>query len=482
MNNWMGLNLENREANAFRSSTGYHGVERAKLFLKTFYRFLTVRDNIELANDFPSYHVRQSLTSIRFSFLLGVILFAAFGILDLYMAPDSKGEIFFVRFYIVIPLLLSAFIVSYTQLFFSKSQVFQTVIASVIGLALIWIIACTKPHEPAHSLYASGLILCLIWTHTVLRLTPARASVTSCVLIGIYNVVAIISSEPVANESLQLISNNFFLLGTVVLGSWSSNATYRMFQKDYQQTLTIKNEKESLALSAIELQKSNGFKSKLISIMSHDIRSPIAGIKGLLSLLQSNGLSPGEFKEFTKSLGSSVDRTMDLLDNLLSWSVLQLKEHELKLQPVALSAVIEKVFLLVARQANEKNTNLINNIASDVTVLAEPVMIELVIRNLVTNAIKFTERGQITASVSVSATAVEIKIEDTGCGMPPDIAERLLNPKHRISQNGTRAERGAGIGLMLCKEFIEKLDGTITFSTQLNLGTTFFLSIPNKGK
>jgi len=428
---------------------------------------------------FFKFYIESSIKSIRFSFVLAIALYLLFSVLDIYMAPESKEDIWVIRFIIKIPILFLAFLFTYSKNFIRFSQQFLFVISLLVGLGIILMISMVKESELAYRFYYCGLILEIIWSHTILRLKLTLAALSSTIVIVSYNLFAIfIQDFKTEADTFILVSNDFFLISAYVLGIWSTYTTERMVFKNYTQAKQLTTEKEELAASKHQLDELNGIKSKLISIISHDLRSPISGIKGILQLYNSGYITDDEFKEHAKQLHQSLNSTDIMLENLLSWSVLQIERHKLVMKKIFLSEVVQNVFTLVGHNATKKNVELINSISKSISLEVEPTMIELVIRNLVTNAIKFTQDGKVEVRALQDYDTIQIAIEDTGIGIPEDIANKLFTWSKKVSCVGTQLEKGTGIGLLICKEFIEKHSGSLTFVTDLKKGTTFFFTIP----
>ena len=262
------------------------------------------------------------------------------------------------------------------------------------------------------------------------------------------------------------------------MGIFSSSSNEKMLLKDFQQVEIILKEKEAIALSHQQLLELNSLKSKLISIISHDVRGPIANIKGMLNIYDLGLITDKEFRQNARLLSDSVDGTVLLLENLLSWSVLQIENQPMMKKSVKLHSIVSNVFTLLRPQSDKKSIKLINSVSPDYEIFVEPTMIELVIRNLVTNAIKFTSGGKIEVNMIWGETKVEIIVNDTGSGIPDEIAANLFNWNKKKSSPGTQLEKGTGIGLIICKDFVEKHGGFLSYSSRLNEGTSIHLILP----
>jgi len=240
-------------------------------------------------------------------------------------------------------------------------------------------------------------------------------------------------------------------------------------QLSYQEQVEEKNR---------DLQKMNDTKEKLFSIISHDLRSPIGQLKGLLQLVSDQQISPETFQQFSSKLSTEVDSLHSTLDNLLRWSISQLQGIKAMPEKVDLEEMVSLKFAMFRQPAEQKNIRLI---AEDLHhyVWADPNHVQLVLRNLISNAIKYSyENGRILVRSSVKDQMVIIEVNDTGMGMNEDVRQSIFNPENIVSNRGTANERGTGLGLKLCKEFVEKNNGAIWVESTKEKGSSFFFSLP----
>lgn len=240
-------------------------------------------------------------------------------------------------------------------------------------------------------------------------------------------------------------------------------------QLSYQEQVEEKNR---------ELQKMNDTKEKLFSIISHDLRSPIGQLKGLLQLVSDQQISPETFQQFSSKLSTEVDSLHSTLDNLLRWSISQLQGIKAMPEKVDLEETVKLKFAMFKQPAEQKNIRLL---AEDLKhyVWADPNHVQLVLRNLISNAIKYSyENGRIIVRSSVKDQMVTIEVNDTGMGMNEEARQSIFNPENIVSNRGTANERGTGLGLKLCKEFVEKNNGTIWVESTKEKGSSFFFSLP----
>ncbi|MFL9485269.1 sensor histidine kinase [Chitinophagaceae bacterium LWZ2-11] len=244
-----------------------------------------------------------------------------------------------------------------------------------------------------------------------------------------------------------------------------------------QQTLLIQQTAE-LAVHNEQLQMLNQTKEKLFSIVAHDIRTPIAGLKGALELLNQEIITKESFKALSSDLSVQVDQLQHNIDNLLHWSYGQLTGIEVHAHRVALKPLVLDVISLLQQNLVKKSLRIEFTITDSSYIFADPDQLKIILRNLLSNAIKFSHPGHtITLSTKESNQNIAIEVKDTGVGMKPEMIEELFNSK-LSSHRGTLNEKGTGLGLMLIKEFIDKNNGTIDVKSELGKGTVFTVTLP----
>lgn len=227
---------------------------------------------------------------------------------------------------------------------------------------------------------------------------------------------------------------------------------------------------------AAELEIANETKNKLFSILAHDLQSPLAAIQNYLEILSELQLNEEERQSFEKGLLDSTKSTKQMLSNLLSWSKAQMDGVTVNLVRIDLKEVLQDILKTYQPIAAEKRVHITTRLENSALISADKDMFQLIIRNLVDNAIKFTNPGdEIIISNEVRDNRCRIVIEDNGIGIPADQQNTIFSLK-AMSTFGTKNEKGVGLGLVLCKEYIELQGGTITFKSTPRVGTVFYVS------
>jgi signal transduction histidine kinase len=230
---------------------------------------------------------------------------------------------------------------------------------------------------------------------------------------------------------------------------------------------------------SLVLKHSNATKDKLFSIISHDLRGPVHQLRQILNMMEAGYISAEEFQSrLVPDLRERVSYVASLTDNLLHWARGQMQGIQVKSSVFNLKdVVVENVNLLSAQAAN-KGVRLSDIVASDFEVYADMDMIRLVLRNLMSNAVKFTPpNGSIEVSAKVNLHHVIVSVRDNGMGLSPEDTEMILR-KDYFTRTGTAGEKGSGLGLMLCREFIEKNKGTFMIESVPGVGSKFSFSVP----
>lgn len=225
-----------------------------------------------------------------------------------------------------------------------------------------------------------------------------------------------------------------------------------------------------------ELKELNAQKDKLFSILSHDLRSPFTGLLGLSDILinEIDELKKEEIKSYITSIKEISDNLYAHLGNLLEWSRLQRGKVEFSPQKLALGETVEKIIKLLHPNVQKKEIQLVIEIDESIYVRADPYMINSVLQNLLSNAIKFThEKGTIKIGAKRTDPFVEIYVDDSGVGMSDEEMDKVFRVDSSYTTKGTSGEVGTGLGLVICKEMIEKHGGTINIESQKGMGSSF---------
>ncbi|WP_153630366.1 tetratricopeptide repeat-containing sensor histidine kinase [Prolixibacter sp. SD074] len=226
------------------------------------------------------------------------------------------------------------------------------------------------------------------------------------------------------------------------------------------------------------LEKENAFKNKLISIISHDIKTPLMSLYNILELLSADELSEEEKRELIRDNMQLTDRALNMVEDLLSWTRQQLNTTTVNYTTINVYDLGNEIITFFQPDVREMNINLVNACSPETTVYSDYQMLKMVIRNLFSNAMKFTPSGgYIEMGVSKTNGTVILYVADTGVGIKPEDQSKIFNEEKYFTTNGIRGEEGNGLGLKLCSNFVKKSGGKIWLESKPGEGSTFFIEI-----
>lgn len=244
-----------------------------------------------------------------------------------------------------------------------------------------------------------------------------------------------------------------------------------------------KKAEKALKQSEARLKELNTTKDKLFSIIGHDLKGPLNNILGFSELIDEGyeHLSREQIQKYNGLIYKLSKNVSELLENLLTWSRAQRQKLVNSPQNISLRFMVERCFNLLENHADHKQILLENNVPSEAVIFADEEMITTVIRNLISNSIKFTKSGgKISISAEQNNGSVITEISDTGIGIQKDKIKNLFKPDVNHSSIGTDGEKGTGLGLIICKDFVEKNYGKIWVESIPESGTSFFIALPDE--
>jgi len=257
----------------------------------------------------------------------------------------------------------------------------------------------------------------------------------------------------------------------------------------YLRQKTLKKKNNQISDANDKLNELNATKDKFFSIIAHDLKGPVSTFSSSMNMLNTeyDKLNDIDKKEFIGSIYDSSKTLYRLLENLLTWSMTQSGTIRYEPGEYNLTKLTETAIAFVSQQAEQKKVKIINEINSDITVFIDENLILATIRNLLSNALKFSYSGskiiikaieKHKSIINGKTEFIEVSVEDNGTGMDDDTLNKLFKLKSTDSNTGTAGEKGTGLGLVLCKEFIEKHGGAVRVESKINSGTRFIFTLP----
>jgi signal transduction histidine kinase len=236
-----------------------------------------------------------------------------------------------------------------------------------------------------------------------------------------------------------------------------------------QMELRLKNE---------ELKRMTEINNTIISVISHDYRSPLASITSLLKLIEDSETKPEDIKEWVPQVKELTERALDLSSDLIRWASARIKNRSILKEKFSVNKIIQSVISADEPLFVSKRNSIVINAADNLFLFCDKESLKIILRNLITNSNKFTSKGIIKISAEKEGSFIHFSIADTGIGMSKEKLSKLLRFNSPSSAIGTAGERGSGIGLILCKDLIESMGGKVAIDSIEHKGTTVKFTIP----
>ncbi|MGE0931637.1 sensor histidine kinase [Peijinzhouia sedimentorum] len=244
----------------------------------------------------------------------------------------------------------------------------------------------------------------------------------------------------------------------------------------------LENQSRKISEQAEKLAALNEFKVQLFSIISHDMRGPLQAVNSYFQLLENEDLSKDEFEEILPFLSENVFKTSNLMENMLIWAKSQLKGQSLLIEPVNIKSLVSETLNLLNAQIEKKSLQVSLNVDDKSIINGDRNMLALIIRNVISNAIKFSNiGGRIEINLTNNEEIATLKISDNGIGInKKDL--KFIFTEESTNRNGTMMEAGTGLGLKFCKAFVEKMNGDLHLESEENVGTKISIELPVKAE
>ncbi len=287
----------------------------------------------------------------------------------------------------------------------------------------------------------------------------------------VYKLEDISYSIYLVNETLALL---YIFLGLYLIKKENSDYNTAL----HQTNLEIKEQSLRLQGQAAELDQANSFQNKLFSIISHDLKAPLYGLCNLFDAMEKQKTPAREIKKMIPDIKNDLYYTRGLMENLLQWARSQMVSNMVKPQEMDIKDSVNEVVNILHLQALAKKIHIENKVGEQLYVWADRDMINLVLRNLISNAIKYTQvGGHIEIGAGELSSFAEVYVQDTGGGMTTAEIEKI-NAQEFYTTNGTAQEQGTGLGLMLCKEFLLKNGSNLQIESKPGVGSVFSFTLP----
>ncbi|HEU5290956.1 MAG TPA: sensor histidine kinase [Cyclobacteriaceae bacterium] len=331
-----------------------------------------------------------------------------------------------------------------------------------------------------------GLLLSFIYAvYSITKAWRGGNKDARVILFGVLSSFPFILAEILKNSQLLPFNIGFMYLveiGVLVFLLFQVYLLANHYANAYRNLETMnQNLEKTIDERTKQLVATNTVKDRLLSVISHDVKSPLNSLRGVLNIYNKGAISKDEFSQLTLQIENDLGKTNMLVENILHWTASQLKGVSLKLENFDLYALVEDNIRLFDTFSVRKKISIHHNVLPQTRITSDRNILNLVLRNLLSNALKFSfERGKITIDVRLNHDWLELSVKDEGTGMDAEKLSSLLSPKFTVSTTGTDNEQGTGLGLALCRDYVQKAGGNLSVESTVGKGTTFKVTLPLK--
>lgn len=331
-----------------------------------------------------------------------------------------------------------------------------------------------------------GLLLAFIYAvYSISKAWRGGNKDARVILFGVLTSFPFILAEILKNSQILPFNIGFMYLveiGVLVFLLFQVYLLANHYANAYRNLETMnQNLEKAIVERTQQLVTANTVRDRLLSVISHDVKSPLNSLRGVLNIYNKGAISKDEFSQLTLQIENDLGKTNMLVENILHWTSSQLKGVSLKMEKFDLYALIEENIRLFDTFSVRKKISIHHNVLPKTEITSDRNILNLVLRNLLSNALKFSfERGKVTIDVKLNHNWLELSIKDEGTGMDAAKLTSLLSPKFTSSTTGTDNEQGTGLGIGLCRDYVQKAGGNLTVESTLGKGTVFKVTLPMK--
>ncbi|HEY3776679.1 MAG TPA: ATP-binding protein [Rhizomicrobium sp.] len=422
--------------------------------------------------------LQSSLGIIRTYVFAGTVLYIAFGLLDWVVGGRSVPELLFIRFSFGTVVLVAVLIMTFFPIFIRIGQFALGCNLVATGLGVVMMTAIMP--APYNAQYYAGVVMCVIYSSSLIRLRFTYAAIISIILVGAYQISALLLN-PVPFPTY--ISNNFFLVMATGVGLFSGYFQELYVRKSYVSQKIIEAKNVTLNALLIEADNANKSKSEFLATMSHELRTPLNAIIGFSDVLRKQlygSLGNDRYLEYVADINSSGLHLLAIINDILDLAKAEAGKLELREDVFDLIPSLEDCMQMCRGRADEGGVALsLDAPDPDVQIRADERLLRQMALNLISNAVKFTPPGgRVDVVVRVSRSHVAIDVADTGIGIPTEHLERVLRPFEQVERALSRRHGGTGLGLPFAKKIAELHGGTLVLRSEVDRGTHISVRLP----
>jgi len=467
---------------------------------------LSFKDNKESL--FRKDYFRSSIGLMRLSFLLGIAYYSVFAFLDTVAVPEVRNELFIIRFFIVCPIILIIFLLSYTKNFHKWWQLGSSIATIVSGLGIVVMTIVSSELARVH--YYPGAMLVLFYCYMLIKLRFIWSTVSGWLIFLMY-LASIITFGGINPDVARV--NLFFLASANILGMFGGYALEYYTRKDFFYRYLLKQEREKVEQANERLEKrvqektmnlredlmrrqriekelvrakekaeeSDRLKSAFLANMSHEIRTPMNGILGFTDLLLEPDLDSEAKDQYLKTIKNSGLRMLNTVNDIVEISKIDAGITSLSLSSVNINDKVREICEFFEPEAHQKGLILIPDIAlpeKDSLTITDESKIESIFTNLIKNAIKYSDKGAIRFGYELNDNVYRFYCMDEGIGIPANRHDGIFNRFEQADIADIDVYEGSGLGLAITKSYVEMLGGSIWVESEEGEGAVFYFTLP----
>jgi len=425
-------------------------------------------------------NLAKALPLVRISLFFAAILYGTFALLDYIVARENYEQLWFIRFAVVCPILLTVLGLTFLpRIFFKISQVLLSLAMAASGFGIIAMTMVAEP--PVNSLYYAGLIMVVIYGSTLVRLRFIHATLIALSLVAAYQYVAL-HGNPLPRASL--VANNFFLVMATLVGIFASYIQELYIRRNWVATELLTREKERADVLLAESQAANHAKSEFLAVVSHELRTPLNAIIGFSEFLKMEMFGPlgsARYRSYAEDIYASGQHLLEIINDILDLSRAEANKLEISEEEFSLDKVLDGIMRMFRNKAAEDGVRLSWSQTGNVTLLGDQRLVSQAVINLLSNAIKFTGQGgavTLTTGLDSDSGAFSISVTDTGIGINEEDIPKVIEPFVQVEGSTSRQHDGLGLGLPLVKRIIELHGGRLEIRSVVGQGTEVTLHFP----
>ncbi len=433
----------------------------------------------EVEDRFGEKNYERQIGITRLSVAGGALVFALFGILDLYVIPEVLHEAWALRFGLVCPVLFGLVAFSYTRFVNHRNSGLLSFVMLIPGFAVVTMTAIAD--APGAYLYYAGIIVAVGYSNCLWRLSYVYSSIVSVLVVIAYAWV-VVFVNPMPSDILA--SNLTFLASTIGISVFLNYVQESQFRANFVDNEKLRTEQRRSERLLSRSEAANRAKNDFLAIMSHELRTPLNAIIGFSEIISNQMFGPvGQTKyvDYATDIRSSGAHLLSIINDILDISKAEAGKLQLEEEPIDPVEALNRTMRMFRQRASELGVDLTFRVRDDIPwLIADPRLFNQVAINLTSNALKFTpEDGNVWVELSFDAAGdMVLSVKDTGIGIKASDKERIFEPFVQVEDAMSRTQQGTGLGLPLVRKIMSLHGGRIEIESTVGEGTTAYATFP----